>query len=207
MADAVVVKSARPAKTKARPSRAEAEAAVRTLLAYVGDDPAREGLRETPRRVVEAYDEYFAGYGQDAEAALATTFTDVAGYQDMVLLQNVAVQSHCEHHMAPFIGRAHFAYLPDGRVVGLSKVARVIEVFAKRLQTQEALTQQIVDAFERTIQPRGIALLIEAEHQCMSMRGVRQTGVSTVTTRFTGVFEHDQMLRERFLTLVNASRR
>ena len=179
---------------------------MRVLLAWAGDDPAREGLLETPRRVVEAYEEYFAGYAQDPRALLATTFGDVGGYDDMIMLRDMRVESHCEHHIAPFLGRAHVAYLPAGRVVGISKIARVVEVFGKRLQTQETMTAQIADAIASALAPKGVAVLIEAEHQCMSMRGVHQPGVATITTRFTGVFGNDASYRDRFLEMVNAPR-
>jgi GTP cyclohydrolase I len=189
-----------------RPSRAEAEDAVRTLLAWTGDDPDREGLRDTPRRVAEAFEEYFAGYRMDAAEVLSKTFGEAGGYDDLVTLRDIRVFSHCEHHLAPLIGVAHVAYLPSGRILGLSKIARVVEIFAKRLQTQEALTAQIADAIESALKPRGVAVLIEAEHQCMSMRGVRQPGVKTITTRFTGALETDASYRDRFLQMVHGPR-
>lgn len=190
-----------------RPSRAEAEEAVRTLLAWAGDDPDREGLRDTPKRVAAAFEEYFAGYDADPVEALSRTFEDVGGYDDMVMLRDIRVQSHCEHHIAPFVGVAHIAYLPGSRVIGLSKLARVVEIFASRLQTQEKLTAEVAGAIEDVLAPRGVAILIEAEHQCMSMRGVRQHGISTVTTRFSGVFESDPSYRDRFLQMVHAGQR
>ena len=189
-----------------RPSRAEAEAAVRTLLAWTGDNPDREGLRETPRRVTDAFEEYFAGYRQDPAEVLSKTFQEAGGYDDLVMLRDIRVESHCEHHLAPFIGAAHVAYLPKGRILGISKIARVVEIFARRLQTQETLTAQIADAIEAALQPRGVAILIEAEHQCMSIRGVRQPGVKTITTRFTGALESDASYRDRFLQMVHGSR-
>ncbi len=189
-----------------RPSRAEAEAAVRTLLAWTGDNPDREGLRDTPRRVTDAFEEYFAGYRQDPAEVLSKTFQETGGYDDLVMLRDIRVESHCEHHLAPFIGAAHVAYLPKGRILGISKIARVVEIFARRLQTQETLTAQIADAIEAALQPRGVAVLIEAEHQCMSMRGVRQPGVKTITTRFTGALESDASYRDRFLQMVHGSR-
>jgi GTP cyclohydrolase I len=198
-APAAVIAKAPPAK----PSRAEAEAAVRTLIGWAGDDPGREGLKETPRRVVNAFEEYFAGYRLDPADVLSKTFHETGGYDDLVMLRDIHVQSHCEHHLAPFIGLAHVAYLPNGRILGLSKIARVVEIFARRLQTQEALTAQIADAIEAALQPRGVAVLIEAEHQCMSMRGVRQPGVKTITTRFTGALEADASYRDRFLQMVH----
>lgn len=184
-----------------RPSRAEAEEAVRTLLAWSGDDPEREGLRETPKRVVEAYLEYFNGYDADPAAELAKTFEDTAGYDDMVLLKDIRLMSFCEHHIAPFFGVAHVAYVPDKRIVGLSKLAKVVEIFSHRLQTQETLTAEIASAIEKALTPKGVAILISAEHTCMSMRGVRQPGVATITTRFTGIFNKDASWRDRFLNL------
>jgi len=189
-----------------KPSRDKAMEAVRTLLAWAGDDPAREGLRDTPKRVVDAYGEYFSGYGKDPLEVLARTFEDVSGYDDLVMLRDIRVESHCEHHIAPFLGVAHVAYLPTDRVVGISKLARVVEIFAKRLQTQETMTAQIADAIETALCPRGTAIVIEAEHQCMTMRGIHQPGVATITSRFTGVFESEQSYRERFLQMVHAPR-
>jgi GTP cyclohydrolase I len=209
--DQRVDKVAAPAKKRRqgplRPSRAEAEAAVRTLIAWAGDDPDREGLVDTPRRVAAAFESWFRGYALDPAEVLARTFGDVAGYDDMVMMRDVRLESHCEHHIAPFIGVAHIAYLPRERVVGLSKLARVVEIYAKRLQTQETLTAQIAEAIERYLAPRGVAVLIEAEHMCMSTRGVNQQGVSTVTTRFIGAFDTDAGYRDRFLGLVHAQRR
>ena len=199
-----------PAKRRAalrRPSRAEAESAVRTLIGWAGDDPDREGLQDTPRRVADAFEEYFAGYRLDPADVLSKTFDEIGGYDDLVMLRDIRVESHCEHHLAPFLGVAHVAYLPDGRILGISKIARVVEIFAKRLQTQETLTAQIADAIETALQPRGVAVLIEAEHQCMSMRGVRQPGVKTITTRFTGALEADASYRDRFLQMVHGPRR
>jgi GTP cyclohydrolase I len=189
-----------------RPTRAEAENAVRTLLGWAGDNPDREGLKDTPRRVADAFEEYFAGYRQDPAEVLSKTFEEAGGYDDLVMLRDIRVESHCEHHIAPFLGVAHVAYLPNGRILGISKIARVVEIFAKRLQTQETLTAQIADAIETALQPRGVAVLIEAEHQCMSMRGVRQPGVKTITTRFTGALEADASYRDRFLQMVHGPR-
>ena len=189
-----------------RPTRTEAEAAVRTLIAWAGDDPTREGLRDTPRRVTDAFTEYFSGYGQDPADVLARQFEEAGGYDDLVMLRDIRVESHCEHHMAPFLGVAHVAYLPRGRIVGISKIARVVEIFAKRLQTQETLTAQIAEAIEGELRPRGVAVLIEAEHQCMSTRGVRQPGVKTITTRFTGELEANASYRDRFLQMVHGPR-
>jgi GTP cyclohydrolase I len=191
---------------RARPSRAEVEEAVRTLIAWAGDDPAREGLIDTPRRVTEAYEEYFSGYRLDPAEVLARQFDETGGYDDLVMLRDIRVESHCEHHLAPFLGVAHVAYLPNGRIVGISKIARVVEIFAKRLQTQEAMTAQIAEAIEQALRPRGVAVLIEAEHQCMSTRGVRQPGVKTITTRFTGALDSDQSYRDRFLQMVHGPR-
>ncbi|HZT49767.1 MAG TPA: GTP cyclohydrolase I FolE [Hyphomicrobiaceae bacterium] len=196
----------KPAAPRRRPSRAEVEDAVRTLIAWAGDDPAREGLRDTPRRVAAAFEEYFSGYQLDPTEVLSRTFDEAGGYDDLVMLRDIRVESHCEHHMAPFLGAAHVAYLPGGRIVGISKIARVVEIFAKRLQTQETMTAQIADAIEAALQPRGVAVLIEAEHQCMSMRGVRQPGVKTITTRFTGALESDASYRDRFLQMVHGPR-
>jgi len=193
----------KPAAQDQRPSRAEAEAAVRTLLAWAGDDPSREGLLETPARVTRAFGEWFSGYQGDAAKELSKTFSDVDGYDDMVMLRGIEVQSHCEHHMAPFIGKAHVAYLPTGKVVGLSKIARVVEIFAKRLQTQETLTAQIAKAISASVGAKGVAVFIDAEHQCMSTRGINHKDVGTITTRFTGEFKENAELRERFLRLSN----
>jgi GTP cyclohydrolase I len=189
-----------------RPTRAETEAAVRTLIAWAGDDPDREGLKDTPGRVADAFQEYFSGYQLDPVDVLSKTFEETGGYDDLVMLRDIRVASHCEHHLAPFLGVAHVAYLPNGRILGLSKIARVVEIFAKRLQTQEALTAQIAEAIEGALRPRGVAVLIEAEHQCMSMRGVRQPGIKTITTRFTGALEVDASYRDRFLQMVHGPR-
>jgi GTP cyclohydrolase I len=194
-----LLKAATPVE---RPSREQAEAAVRTLIAWAGDDPAREGLLETPARVTKAYGEFFAGYEQDAGTVLSKTFKDVGGYDDIVLVRDIPFNSHCEHHMVPFIGKAHIAYLPYDGVVGLSKLARLVEVFARRLQTQENLTAQIVDAITEHLNPRGAAVMLEAEHMCMSMRGVRAHGASTVTHRFTGVFAEDRVEQDRFFAMI-----
>ncbi len=185
-----------------RPSREAALQAVRTLLAWAGDNPNREGLLDTPQRVVDAYGEWFAGYQGDPAQELSRTFEDVQGYDDMVMLRGIDVQSHCEHHMAPFLGKAWVAYMPTGKVVGLSKIARVVEIFAKRLQTQETMTMQIADAICDELAPAGVAVLIDAEHQCMSTRGVHHHDVSTITTQFRGVFKTDKVLQQRFMDLV-----
>lgn len=208
--DHIVTKRApatvKPQASPKKPSRAEAEAAVRTLIAWTGDDPDREGLRETPSRVADAFEEYFSGYRLNPADVLTKTFQETGGYDDLVMLRDIRVQSHCEHHLAPFIGVAHVAYLPNGHILGISKIARVVEIFARRLQTQEALTAQIADAIETALGPRGVAVLIEAEHQCMSMRGVRQPGVKTITTRFTGTLEAEASYRDRFLQMVHGPR-
>ncbi len=185
-----------------RPSQQEAEKAVRTLLAWAGDNPDREGLKDTPRRVVEAYNEYFAGYAEDPDEILSRTFEEVQGYDEIVLLRNMQFESHCEHHIAPIIGRAHVAYIPTDRVVGISKIARLVDVFAKRLQTQEIMTVQIADAIERVLQPKGVAVVIEADHQCMTTRGVHKPGTSTVTSRMLGTFRKDPRTRAEFMAMI-----
>jgi GTP cyclohydrolase I len=184
-----------------RPSMEEAMDAVRTLIAWAGDDPRREGLIDTPKRVVKAYQEWFSGYQEDPVKYLSRTFDDVQGYDDIVMLKNIDVESHCEHHMAPFLGKAFVAYMPTQAVVGISKLARVVEIFSKRLQTQETMTAQICDAITDSLAPMGVAVLIDAEHQCMSTRGVHHKDVTTITTQFTGVFKTDKDMRNRFLRL------
>ncbi len=186
---------------KTRPSREAAMEAVRTLIAWAGDDPNREGLKDTPKRVVDAYREWFRGYDENPADELSRVFEDVGGYDDMVMLKKIDVESHCEHHIAPFLGKAFVAYLPTDSVVGISKIARVVEIFAKRLQTQETMTIQIAEAINHTLNARGVAVLIDAEHQCMSTRGVHHKDVTTVTTQFTGAFKDDAELRNRFLKL------
>jgi len=205
-----VVKSARPHRERAennravshKPSREEAEAAVATLLDWAGDDPNREGLRDTPARVVKAYGELFAGYDQDPADVLDTVFEEVDGYSEMVLVRDIPFYSHCEHHMAPFHGRAHIAYYPDGGVFGLSKLGRLVDIYARRLQTQESMTAQILAALDARLHARGAAVMIEAEHMCMSMRGVRKPGALTITMQFSGPFKTDPAEQARFLTLV-----
>ena len=189
-------------KQSARASREEAEQAVRTLLSYFGEDPDREGLLDTPRRFVGAYEEFLAGYAEDPAAMLARTFEEVEGYQDIVLMRDIQFVSHCEHHIQPIIGTAHVAYLPGDKVVGISKLARVVDAFAKRLQSQEILTNQIAGAIETALQPRGVAVLLEAEHQCISTRGIHKTGVACVTRAMTGEFQTDPRAEERFMRLV-----
>lgn len=184
-----------------RPTRDEAEKAVKTLLAWAGDNPEREGLKDTPKRVVKAYEEWFSGYRDDPVKYLSRTFEDVQGYDDIVMLRDIDVESHCEHHMAPFMGKAYVAYMPTESVVGISKLARVVEIYAKRLQTQETMTAQICEAIEDSLKPAGVAVMIDAVHQCMTTRGVHHPNVSTITTQFTGVFKTDTELRDRFLRL------
>ena len=185
-----------------KPSREEAMEAVKTLISWAGDDPSREGLIETPKRVVKAYEEFFAGYEQDASKVLGKTFEDVNGYDDIVFLRDINIDSHCEHHMVPIAGKAHVAYLPKDKVVGISKLARVIEIFAKRLQTQETMTMQIINTIDKALQPFGSAIMIDAKHQCMTTRGINKPNVSTVTTKFSGLFAEDAELRNRFMQLV-----
>ena len=185
-----------------RPERAEAEAAVRTLLRWAGDDPLREGLAGTPARVVRAFEEFFAGYDQDPEAILARTFEEVEGYDEMVLLRDIRFESHCEHHMAPIIGVAHLAYLPDRRVVGISKLARLVEIYARRLQIQEKMTAQIANTIDAVLKPQGVAVVIEATHHCMTTRGVHKPGTALVTSRMLGRFRSDPKTRREFLGMV-----
>ena len=187
-----------------RPSRAEAEGAVRTLIRWAGDDPNREGLIGTPARVARAYEEWYAGYFEDPRDYLKRTFEEVAGYDEIVLLRDIRFESHCEHHMVPIIGKAHVGYLPDGKVVGLSKIARVVDIFAHRLQTQEAMTAQIAGVIQDVLNPRGVAVMIEAEHMCMAMRGIRKQDSTTLTSTFTGVFKDTPEEQVRFVTMVRA---
>ncbi|MBB3318907.1 MULTISPECIES: GTP cyclohydrolase I FolE [unclassified Rhizobium] len=187
-----------------RPSQKEAEDAVRTLLRWAGDDPSREGLLDTPSRVAKAYRELFAGYDMDPEDVLGRTFEEVAGYDDMVLVKDIPFFSHCEHHMVPIIGKAHVAYMPDGKVLGLSKIARVVEIYGRRLQTQETMTAQIAKAIDETLAPRGVAVMIEAEHMCMAMRGVQKQGSTTLTTTFTGTFKTEPADQARFMSMVRS---
>ncbi|HKH35010.1 MAG TPA: GTP cyclohydrolase I FolE [Beijerinckiaceae bacterium] len=196
------LQTGRAASLERAPTREEAEAAVRTLLRWAGDDPRREGLAETPRRVARAFEELFAGYRENPAAILDRVFEEVEGYGDIVLVRDIPFASHCEHHMVPFIGCAHVAYYPSKGVVGLSKLARVVDAFARRLQTQEALTVQIAETIDEALKPRGIAVMLEAEHLCMSMRGVRKIGTATITTQFTGVFKDDPTEQVRFMTLL-----
>ncbi|TDN59269.1 GTP cyclohydrolase I FolE [Paraburkholderia sp. BL10I2N1] len=186
----------------ARPSQAEAEEAVRTLIRWAGDDPLREGLVETPGRVARAYTEFFSGYLSDPMQILATTFSEVDGYDEMVVLKDIRFESYCEHHMVPIIGRAHVAYLPDHRVVGISKLARLVDTYAKRLQIQEKMTVQIADALNTVLQPKGVGVILEAAHQCMSTRGVHKPGTSLVTSRMLGAFRDDPSTRREFLSII-----
>jgi len=194
-----------PAPLEKRPSREEAEAAVRALIAYLGDNPSREGLAGTPKRVIAALDELYRGYGEIPADALARTFGETEPYDDFVLIRDIGFTSHCEHHMMPFYGKAHVAYRPVERVVGLSKLARLVDVYARRLQTQEHLTSQIATAIDEVLKPRGVAVLIEAEHTCMSIRGVTKPGASTVTTRFLGTFRDSAEDQLRFVTLTRGT--
>jgi GTP cyclohydrolase I len=191
----------------ARPALAEVEAAVRTLLLWAGDDPGREGLRDTPNRVARAYREFFSGYGEDPKLVLSATFEEAADYDDMVLVCNIRFESHCEHHMVPIVGLAHIAYLPGQRVVGLSKLARVVDLFAKRLQIQERLTSQIADTIFEALEPRGLAVLIEAQHMCMTTRGAYKPGSSTVTQRLLGLYRTDAAARQEVLAAIRAAAR
>jgi len=186
----------------ARPSREEAEAAVRTLIRWVGDDPDREGLLDTPGRVTRAWEEFGVGYSQDPRDLLARTFEEIAGYDEMVVLRDIGFESHCEHHMLPIIGRAHVAYLPRNRVVGISKLARIVEAFARRLQIQEKMTAEIADTIQDVLEPHGVAVVIDAAHHCMTTRGVRRDGVNMVTSRMLGAFRSDASTRREFLAMI-----
>ena len=183
-------------------SREEAERAVETLIKWAGDDPSREGLRETPKRVVNAFNEFFSGYNESPESYLSKTFEDVQGYEDIVMLKDISFHSHCEHHMVPIIGKVHLAYIPTKKVVGISKLARVVDIFAKRLQTQETMTQQIANCIEKSLKPKGVAVYIEALHQCMTTRGVQKPNVSTITSCFLGEFKTDKSIGQRFTDFI-----
>ncbi len=195
----------RQAARERRPGRAEAEAAVRTLIRWAGDDPEREGLTGTPERVVRAYEEYFAGYHDDPVEILQRTFEEVDGYDEIVLLRDIRFESHCEHHMAPIIGRVHIGYLPDRRVVGISKLARLVEVYAKRLQIQEKMTAQIANTIQQVLQPLGVAVMIEASHQCMTTRGVHKPGAALATSRMLGAFRDNAATRREFLAMLRGN--
>ena len=184
-------------------SRQQAEAAVRTLLQWAGDDPTREGLLDTPRRVARAYEEWFGGYTLDADAYMARTFEEVGGYDEMVVLRDIEYESHCEHHMAPIIGKVHIGYLPNGKVVGISKLARVVEAYARRFQVQEKMTAQIANCIQRALNPRGVGVVIEAAHECMTTRGIHKRGVSMVTSKMLGDFRDDARTRSEFLHFIN----
>ncbi len=203
---AVDLTQALPIVTNTRPSREEAEAAVRVLLRWAGDNPNREGLLDTPGRVVRAYEEFFAGYFIDPVALLERTFEEVEGYDEIVLLRDIRLESYCEHHMVPIIGRVHVAYLPHKRVVGISKLARVVEAYGKRLQIQEKLTAQIANTINDVLQPRGVAVMIEAEHECMSTRGIHKSGVSMVTSRMLGAFRDNEGTRRELLSMISSPR-
>jgi GTP cyclohydrolase IA len=196
---------AAPAPAVPRPSREEAEAAVRTLIAYAGDDPRRPGLLDTPSRVVKAYGEIFGGYNECPADVLDRTFSEIGTFDDLVLVRDIPFHSHCEHHMMPFVGKAHIGYVPIKEVIGLSKLARLVEVFARRLQTQEHLTSQITTAIQEILQPHGVGVMLEAEHMCMSMRGIRKHGSSTVTTLFSGQLRDDPVAQARFFSLVRGA--
>lgn len=184
-----------------RPSRADAEKAVRTLISWIGDDPDREGLVETPKRVVKAYEDYFVGYNIDAKEILSKTFEEIEGYDDIVLIRDISFESHCEHHIAPIIGTAHVAYIPDKRIVGISKIARLVDAFAKRLQTQEIMTSQIANTLNDVLKPKGVAVLLDAKHQCMTTRGVYKRSSSTMTKMMLGCFKEDADLENKFFNL------
>jgi GTP cyclohydrolase I len=198
----VSARSLAPPALGARPSRGEAEQAVRTLLLWAGDDPSREGLRETPARVARAFEDWFAGYAMDPEEYLARTFEEVEGYDDMVVLRDIRFESHCEHHLAPIIGRVHVGYLPTSKVVGISKLARVVEAYAKRLQVQEKMNAQIARCIQKVLEPKGVAVVIQAEHQCMTTRGVHKPGVSMVTSTMLGEFRKNPLTRREFLSVI-----
>tara|TARA_B100001063_G_scaffold72993_1_gene67169 strand:+ start:407 stop:1009 length:603 start_codon:yes stop_codon:yes gene_type:complete len=191
------------AKKIKRPSREEAEDAVRTLLAWTGDDVSREGLKDTPKRVVNAYQDWFSGYDEDPNAILKKTFSEVEGYDEIIMLRDIRIESHCEHHVAPFIGSAHVAYLPNKRVVGISKLARITNIFAKRLQVQEKLTAQIATCIQKVLKPRGVAVVVEAQHECMTTRGINTPGISMVTSQLLGKFRTDPSTRREFYSMIN----
>ena len=189
-----------------KPSREQAEAAVRTLLAWAGEDPAREGLLDTPKRVVDAYGDWYSGYNDDPREVLERTFKEVAGYDEMIVLRDIEFESHCEHHMAPIIGKAHVGYLPDGKVVGISKLARVVETYARRFQVQEKMTAQIARCIQDVLQPLGVGVVIEGAHECMTTRGIHKRGVSMVTSKMLGSFRDDARTRAEFLRFIEVNR-
>ncbi|HIA43460.1 MAG TPA: GTP cyclohydrolase I FolE [Gammaproteobacteria bacterium] len=188
-----------------KPSRKQAEEAVKTLIKWAGDNPEREGLLETPKRVVNSYKEFFSGYDSKPEQILSKTFDEVEGYDEMVIVRNITIESHCEHHMVPFIGIAHIGYIPDKRIVGISKLARIADVFAKRLQTQEIMTAQIADTINEVLKPKGVAVVIDAQHQCMTTRGTHKTESSTITSRMLGLFRTNSNTRSEFMNLINSA--
>jgi len=190
-------------KPKSKPSKEEAMDAVRTMIAWAGDDPNREGLLETPKRVIKAYEEFFAGYNMDPDEILNKTFEEVAGYDEMIIIKDIRLESHCEHHMVPILGKAHLAYIPNNRVVGISKLARVVDVYGKRLQTQETMTAQIAESINRVLQPKGVAVVVDAGHQCMTTRGIHKPNATTITSQMLGVFRSDYRTRSEFMNLIN----
>jgi GTP cyclohydrolase I len=202
MSDAPAFCTARPKPAEARPSREEAEKAIRTLLLWAGDDPSREGLADTPARVARAYEDWFSGYNEDPEEFLLRTFEEVEGYDDMVVLKDIRFESHCEHHLAPIIGKVHVGYLPNNKVVGISKLARVVDAYARRLQVQEKMNAQIAHCIQKVLEPKGVAVVIEATHQCMTTRGVHKTGVTMVTSAMHGEFRKNPLTRREFLSVI-----
>ena len=199
-----IQKKIEPVVKVIKPSREEAEEAVRTLICWTGDNPDREGLVETPKRVVKAYEEFFEGYDIDPEEVLNKTFEEVQGYDDAVIVRNIRVESHCEHHIVPILGVAHVGYIPNNRVVGISKLARVVEIFGKRLQTQETMTAQIADTIQKVLEPKGVAVVVDASHQCMTTRGIHKTESSTITSRMLGAFRDNPETRSEFMNLINS---
>ena len=191
-------------KPIAKPTREEAMDAVKTMIAWAGDDPSREGLLETPKRVIKAYEEFFAGYKMDPDEILNKTFEEVAGYDEMIIIKDIRLESHCEHHMVPILGKAHLAYIPNNRVVGISKLARVVDVYGKRLQTQETMTAQIAESINRVLKPKGVAVVVDAGHQCMTTRGIHKTNATTITSQMLGVFRSDYRTRSEFMNLINS---
>ena len=190
-------------KKNKKPSRNEAEAAVKTLLAWAGEDVKREGLKDTPKRVVKAYEDWFSGYNEDPKEVLKKTFSELDGYDEIIMLRDIRIESHCEHHIAPFIGSAHVAYLPKKRVVGISKIARITKIFSKRMQVQEKLTAQIANCIQEVLKPRGVAVVVEAQHQCMTTRGINTPGISMVTSQLLGKFRTDASTRREFFSMIN----
>jgi len=191
-------------KPVVKPTREEAMDAVKTMIAWAGDDPTREGLLETPKRVIKAYEEFFAGYEMDPDDILNKTFEEVAGYDEMIIIKDIRLESHCEHHMVPILGKAHLAYIPNNRVVGISKLARVVDVYGKRLQTQETMTAQIAESINRVLKPKGVAVVVDAGHQCMTTRGIHKTNATTITSQMLGVFRSDYRTRSEFMNLINS---